>query len=250
VFLYLLTNQLTNICGVYEITDRQVSFDTGYTIDVVRVCFQRFQEHGKIIRRGDWVAFKNWIKHQSLAPGVQGGIAKLLSAVPKDMADFATGGSTPVEPTLTPGVEPTSYPILSDSIQREVEAHRPVHMLLAESWYRAYSAKTARMVSPGEDDYLKAEKVCARMDPAIAESTIPAYFSGEWWFTRDKTTKKATYSFGSWVAHIEELIAAGPVKPKAKGWPCPHCGAVNTHSGGVCSACHEDRVDLAAKGEA
>lgn len=105
VFLYLLSNPQANICGVYEITDRQTAFDTGFSIEVVRVCFQRFERDGRLMRAGNWVAFRNWIKHQAKAPGVQEGIRKQLAEVPPELADYARG-STPVQPGLTP-VEPT-----------------------------------------------------------------------------------------------------------------------------------------------
>ena len=126
---------------------------------------------------------------------------------------------------------------------------RPVHMKLAESWFRAYSSKTLRLVAPGPEHYEKAEKVCARMDAAIAESTIAPYFERDWWFTRDKVTKARAYSFGGWVAHLEEILAAGPVKAKAKGWACPKCGHHNTHQGATCMECHEEVRKGAVQGE-
>ena len=235
VFLYLLTNPLTNICGVYEVTDKQIAFDTGFSEDVIRSVFHRFETDGRCRRSGDWVAMRNWLKHQTNAPGVQEGIKRQLTQVPSDLADYVTGGfnprSTPVQPT----------PNSTEPNPTELEVERPPHQLLALAWFKAYSAKTLRLVAPGTVEYLKAETLCARMDPKIAESTIAPYFSGDWWFTKDKNTKKPNYSFGGWVAHVTDILAAGPVKAKAKGWKCPNCGALNTHTGQVCMECKEGR---------
>jgi hypothetical protein len=64
-FLYLLTNEKTKQCGIYEITTRQISFDTGYTIDTVLILIQQFVDSEKIMfsRETNEVAIKNWNKY-------------------------------------------------------------------------------------------------------------------------------------------------------------------------------------------
>lgn len=222
LFLYLLTNPLTNISGVYEITDRQIAFDTGFSLEVVVSALQRFEADGRLLRRGNWVALRNWIKHQSLSNDVRKGIARQIAAVPKELAEYVRGETvqdrlapSDTVPTPSDTVPDAGTPNLTEPNSTELNrTERPPHMLLAESWYRAYSAKTVRLVAPGPDDYLKAETVCARMDPKDAESTIAPYFDKDWWFTRDKTSGRPAYSFGGWVAHIEEILAAGPVRER------------------------------------
>ena len=202
------------------------------TDEIVERCIQEWAAKDLVIwyeANGDrYIAFPRFHENQQ---GLRVD-REAESNIPGPTPDLLRSNSGPTPDLLPPNVR--------EGKGREENASRPVHMLLAESWFRAYSEKTARMVGPGPEDYLKAETVCARMEPKVAKSTIPTYFSGDFWFTRDKVTKKAAYSFGGWVAHIEELLASAPVKPKARGWACPKCGHLNTTSGATCMECHEE----------
>jgi hypothetical protein len=87
VFLYLLTNPLTNISGVYELPLKRVAFDTGISETELILMFNQFEANGKLIRDGAWVGIVNFIKHQSLNPKVKQGIVAELSKAPKSLAD-------------------------------------------------------------------------------------------------------------------------------------------------------------------
>jgi len=66
-FLYLLTNEKTQQCGIYEITKRQICYDTGYNIDTVNKLLKFFSESGKIkySDKTSEVALVNWLKYNS-----------------------------------------------------------------------------------------------------------------------------------------------------------------------------------------
>ncbi len=83
-YLYILTNEKTRQCGIYEITTRQISFDTGYTIDTVLILIEYFISMGKILfsRETNEIAVKNWKKYNdSRSPGVQKCINEELTKV-------------------------------------------------------------------------------------------------------------------------------------------------------------------------
>ena len=82
VFIYLLTNPLCNIAGVYEIRSKRIGFETGYDIEVIENILKRFERDGKIIRFNDWLKLVNFVKNQSLNPSVEAGIARVLSELP------------------------------------------------------------------------------------------------------------------------------------------------------------------------
>jgi len=89
LFLYLLTNPLTNIAGVYEITPRRISFDTGFEKDMVRRILDRFEADGRIKYQDGWVAIKNFIKHQKTKiHTVKRGIEIALQAAPEWVYTF------------------------------------------------------------------------------------------------------------------------------------------------------------------
>ena len=87
LFLYLLTNPLTNIAGIYEVQNRRIAFDTGIDKEMVEKILGRFERDGKIVRKGDWLFIKNFIKNQSLNPSVLSGIRKELSNLPIDFLE-------------------------------------------------------------------------------------------------------------------------------------------------------------------
>ena len=88
-YMYLLTNPLTNIAGVYKITDRRISFDIGYTAVVIKELWRRFSESDKVVRTGEWVIIAAWPKHQVVNKRgkVYEGIIKILSTLPTAVYD-------------------------------------------------------------------------------------------------------------------------------------------------------------------
>jgi hypothetical protein len=66
-YLYLLTNERTKQCGIYEISKKQISFDTGYSIDKVSKLLNYFIKVGKIMYNDitKELAIKNWNKFNS-----------------------------------------------------------------------------------------------------------------------------------------------------------------------------------------
>lgn len=115
LFLYLLTNPLTEICGVYQISIKRISFDTGFEQDVVRTILARFEKDERCIYRGGWIAMKHWLKHQSRSPGVQAGIAQQLEAVPQELAEYVRGEKGDSPPTVADS--PALNSIESNSMQ-------------------------------------------------------------------------------------------------------------------------------------
>jgi hypothetical protein len=87
VFLYLLTNPLTTIAGVYEISLKRAAFDIGLSMKEVGKVFDRLENDGKILREGDWLGIVNFIRHQSLNPKVRRGIEIELEKVPKSLIE-------------------------------------------------------------------------------------------------------------------------------------------------------------------
>lgn len=66
-YLYLLTNEKTKQCGIYEISKKQMCFDLGYSIDTVSKLLKYFIAKGKILYSEDTkeIAIKNWLKYNN-----------------------------------------------------------------------------------------------------------------------------------------------------------------------------------------
>lgn len=89
LFLYLLTNPLCNIAGVYEISLRQIAFDTGIDKDMVQKIFNRFEADNKIIYKNNYIILLNFIKNQSYNDSMKKGAMNILGSLPQDIQKLA-----------------------------------------------------------------------------------------------------------------------------------------------------------------
>lgn len=64
LFLYFLTNPLTNLCGIYEISYKRIASDTGFDKEMIDRILKRFSNNDKIIYVNGWVCVKNFSKNQ------------------------------------------------------------------------------------------------------------------------------------------------------------------------------------------
>jgi len=88
VFLYLLTNPLSNISGVYEVPLKTIATDTGIDKEMVIKVLNRFEKDGKVKYEDGWVAVKNFIKHQQDNPKILKGIEVSMTKCPKWCIDY------------------------------------------------------------------------------------------------------------------------------------------------------------------
>lgn len=70
--LYLMTNPHTTQLGVYPINKKHMSFELGYTIDVINVLLDRFENKYEMIKYSNKtkeIAIKNYLKHSIIKGG-------------------------------------------------------------------------------------------------------------------------------------------------------------------------------------
>jgi hypothetical protein len=87
VFLYLITNPLTNISGVYELPLKRAAFDIGVSTEELEVIFRKLESDGKIVCFRGWIAVTNFVKHQTLNPKIKIGILQELKKAPREVVD-------------------------------------------------------------------------------------------------------------------------------------------------------------------
>jgi len=83
-YLYLMTNDRTTQCGIYESTIKQMCYDTGYNEDTIKKLIEFFTKCGKIqySLATKEMAMKNWAKYNdSTSPKVKACITKELLKV-------------------------------------------------------------------------------------------------------------------------------------------------------------------------
>ena len=89
LWLYLLTNTHTNMLGIYEVTLRRISFETGLNEEIVRKGFESLQKALKaFIILEKFVFLPNWIKNQGMNDNMVKATHTLYEALPKEVKDI------------------------------------------------------------------------------------------------------------------------------------------------------------------
>ena len=92
MYLYFLTNPLTNISGIYEIPLKTMGFDTGIDPDMVKRVLMRFERDGKVFYRSGWIGIVNFIKNQHIeSESVKIGIMRELNLAPEEIKEATLG---------------------------------------------------------------------------------------------------------------------------------------------------------------
>lgn len=94
LYLYLLTNPHTNLCGIYRVSIRYLSFETGIGVEEVTRILQKFEEDKKAVYKDGWIVLVNYQKHQTKSPKVKKGIEREMSEIPQEIAELRYGIDT------------------------------------------------------------------------------------------------------------------------------------------------------------
>lgn len=85
LFLYFLTNEHTNIGGIYELPVRTIAFETDLPTKTILEAIEAFSKAGKIFYINGWVYVKNFSKHQAVNEKTKIGIENSLKEVAPDV---------------------------------------------------------------------------------------------------------------------------------------------------------------------
>jgi len=121
LFLYLLTNEHTNICGIYELPLKVIARESGIDEDMIEKMLNKLSD--KILYSKGWVCVKNFLKHQKSSGSVKWGIENGLKLVPPEiLAKFSfplnTGEHSPLCPQDS----------LKSELEPELELKVPIGM--------------------------------------------------------------------------------------------------------------------------
>ena len=83
LFLYLLTNENTNMLGIYELHTRKMAFDTGISEKEIIECFQAFIDRVSYIDGYVWL--HNFTKNQAYNDNMKKSAAALIENLPKSI---------------------------------------------------------------------------------------------------------------------------------------------------------------------
>ena len=108
LYLYFLSNTLTNIAGIYKISDRRILFDTGLSDNKFKEMFDKFEKAGKAYRHDEYIIIPKWPKHQKWETHskIKVGIEAILKNLPSELLAFVKtiGYTYPID-TLSIGYD-------------------------------------------------------------------------------------------------------------------------------------------------
>ena len=99
IFLYLITNEKTNMLGIYEASVKKISFETGVKKDDITKCLDQFEIDGKIKYQNNFIILVNFLKHQNFNTNMKKGAIKVYDSLPKDLkvSGLILDDSNPIE---------------------------------------------------------------------------------------------------------------------------------------------------------
>lgn len=96
LFIYFITNEHTNICGIYELPLKVAAIETGIDESMFKKVLGRLKP--KIFYYEGWVIATNFPKHQSLDnPKIQKGIENEKSVIPQRILEKAIAYGYPID---------------------------------------------------------------------------------------------------------------------------------------------------------
>ena len=85
LFLYLITNEKTNMLGIYESSIRKMSFETGLSNTEVEAILKRLEGLGRVKHMGNWVLLVNYMKHQNYNTNMKISALNTYKSLPKEL---------------------------------------------------------------------------------------------------------------------------------------------------------------------
>lgn len=85
LFVYLFSNGRTNMIGLYELSIKQMAFETGLSEDAIEGLLSNFEQANKIRRADSWIWVKNLLVRNITnfgSPKVQRGIVNMITDIP------------------------------------------------------------------------------------------------------------------------------------------------------------------------
>ncbi len=142
LFLYLLTNPETNICGIYEIPLRVVSSDTGFDTEMIRKMFAKLERSKRLYYIDGWVIMTKMVLHQTVNnPKIKAAIEREFATVPQAIVDAMDRLSIPY-PYLTD--RKLHFNLNLDSNSNLTDTARASSLVRFEKFWLAYPRKIGK----------------------------------------------------------------------------------------------------------
>jgi len=213
IFLYLLTSPLSNILGIYQITLKRISFDTGLTEETVLKALKVFESVKKIFYFDNYVFLVNHLKNQSLNPNMKKGVVEIYKNLPNLLKDKLNINALEGFESLSNGLGKYEKEV-EDEEEKEVE-NESEHMDLVlideysfENFWNLYDKKVGDKIKLQKKYYLLSKEEKEKIF-----NTLPEYVKS----TPEKKFRKMPETYLNNKSWNDEIIYNGNTNKMSAG---------------------------------
>lgn len=87
LFLYLITNEKTNMLGIYEASIKKISFETGINTSDINKALELFKKSDKVKYLNNYVVLLNYMKHQNYNTNMKKSAIDTYNNLPNELKD-------------------------------------------------------------------------------------------------------------------------------------------------------------------
>jgi hypothetical protein len=87
LYLYFITNEKTNMLGIYEVSIKKISFETGITKETVSKALEVFERLNKVKYIDNYIILTNFLKHQHFNTNMMKSAIDCYIDLPKTLKD-------------------------------------------------------------------------------------------------------------------------------------------------------------------
>ena len=186
LFLYLLTNSLTNLLGIYEITIKRITFDTGLTRETILKALKGFESVGKVFYIDGFIVLPNFLKNQRLNPNMVKNAISEFNDLPEWLKNRILNNSS--------GTTPNGLETISNALQTirkeegEEEEGNEEEVNLPEDDFKPiilewmqYKAEKKQSYKPrGLKEFISHIRKISNNNPAMAKEIIKQSMRNNW----------------------------------------------------------------------
>jgi len=141
LFLYLITNEKTNMLGIYESSVKKISFETGLDKETVQNGLKGFESLGKVKYQNNYVILINYMKHQNFNTNMKKSAIDIYNGLPNELKDstITVSKDNPLK-----GFERLldHFGMVSKvEVEYEVEEEKEVEVKEEDKYYYEYDSK-------------------------------------------------------------------------------------------------------------
>ena len=175
LFLYLITNEKTNMLGIYEASIKKISFETGLKDSDILMFFKICEQKSKIKYIGNYVVLMNFARHQNYNINMKKSAIDVYNSLPKELKDSnlmidKSNPSEGFESLLNHLGTVSKYEVeveVEAKVEVEIEDENTIFSF--DEFWETYNKKTGRV---------NCERIYARLkdkDYAKIKETLPIY---------------------------------------------------------------------------